>query len=347
MTRRDAFVQLILARLREFFREPVALFWVYGFPLILAVSLGLAFSRSEAPKYPVDVRSDGPADATETLRILAAHSGLVVASHPGETCRERLRLAQSALTVEVHADGPLCRFDAKRAESVQAHDRVDAALARAAAGDRAPLVRIQNVEEPGQRYIDFLLPGLVGLNLMGGGLFGLGFVLVDLRVRKLFKRLMATPVRRGDFLAAFVAARMLFLVPEMFVLLVVVRLAFGVPLLGSVGALVVVVLAGSAAFAGIGLLLGSRADKIETISGLSNLVMLPMYLLSGVFFSASRFPEWLQPLVQALPLTQLNAALRAVMLEGAGLADVAGRIAILLAFASVTFLWGLARFRWT
>jgi ABC-type multidrug transport system permease subunit len=203
-----------------------------------------------------------------------------------------------------------------------------------------------SVQEHGKRYIDRLLPGLIGMNLMGGGLFGVGFVLVDMRVRKLFKRLLATPMRHGDFLMAILASRLLFLLPEMFLLLMFGALVLKVPIYGSLVTLLIVILVGAAAFAGLGLLLGCRTEKTESMSGYINATMLPMYLLSGIFFSSRRFPDEIQPLIQALPLTQLINALREVMLEGAGLADVGWRLAILAAWAVVCFALALRFFRW-
>jgi ABC-type multidrug transport system permease subunit len=210
-------------------------------------------------------------------------------------------------------------------------------------------LRVQEslVTKPGRRYIDFLFPGLIGINIMGGGLFGVGFVLVDMRVRKLFKRLMATPMRHSDFLLSLLVSRLLFLVPEMLSLLLVGTFAFGVPVYGSWFSVILIILIGAAAFSGIGLLLGSRTEKTETMSGFINGLMLPMYILSGVFFSSKRFPEAVQPFIQALPLTQLIEALREVMLEeGTTLLDVWWRLAILLAYAVVTFYLALRWFKW-
>jgi ABC-type multidrug transport system permease subunit len=184
------------------------------------------------------------------------------------------------------------------------------------------------------------------MNIMGGGLFGLGFVLVDMRVRKLFKRLLATPMRRGDFLAALLSARLLFLMPEMIALLLMGWLAFDVPINGSLATLLLVIVVGALAFSGIGLLIGCRTEKTETISGLINLVMLPMYLLSGIFFSSKNFPDAAQPFIQALPLTQLNDALREVMLEGASFGQVAWRLGVLGLWAIGGFALGLKWFRW-
>ena len=197
---------------------------------------------------------------------------------------------------------------------------------------------MKHLEQAGSRYIDFLLPGLLGMGLMGGGLWGVGFVIVDMRVRKLLKRFLATPMRRSDFLlahhaqpAALHAARRRD--PAVFGYLV-----FGVALPGELpGPDRWRVLLGGVSFAGIGLLVASRAQTIETVSGLMNLVMLPMWILSGVFFSSERFPEVVQPLINLLPLTALNQLLRGIMLEGQSLPALWPQVAILAGYGVGTF----------
>jgi ABC transporter DrrB family efflux protein len=336
------FVQMIVARVREFYREPEVLFWVYGFPLILAIGLGIAFSGREPEKPDVDVQ-EGPR-ATSLFETLKA-DGFTVEVHDAQTCRARLVKGKTALYLRSEEGKLDYVYDPMRAECVLARYWVEAVLLRPRA--QPPLVSDDvAVNEPGSRYIDFLLPGLVGMNIMGGGLFGVGFVLVDMRVRRLFKRLMATPMRHSDFLLALLTSRLLFLVPEMLALLVLGRWMFGVPIYGSIFTLIVAILLGAAAFAGIGLLLGCRTEKTETMSGYINLMMLPQYLLSGIFFSSSRFPAAIQPLIQALPLTQLNDALREIMLEGLGFAAVGWRLAILAGWAVVCFALALRWFRW-
>jgi ABC-type multidrug transport system permease subunit len=346
MNRRHAFIQLVLVRLREFCREPQAIFWVYGFPIILAVSLGMAFTSAEPPPPVVDVQ--GRADETdvrELVRVLEAHK-FKVSVHPEEACRQRLRTGETALYLVPGPKGPTYVYDPTRAEGVLARRWVDEVLVRARCGEHAPPVSEVTISERGNRYIDFLLPGLMGLNIMGGGMWGVGFLIVDMRVKKLFKRFLATPMNRADFLWAILTARMVFIFPEMLTLLLVGWLGFGVPIYGSPLTLALVIFVGALAFDGIGLLLACRVEKMETASGLMNLVMLPMWLASGTFFSAKRFPDFLQPLVQALPLTPLNDALRAVMLEGAGLFDVGRQLAILLGWTVITFALALRWFKW-
>ncbi len=341
---------LIGARFREFFREPEVIFWVYGFPLALAVGLGYAFSNAapappdvDIADVPIRARADEivarlnkerPTDDTKTLQVRSL-----------DECKARLKKGKTALYLVAKDTEIEFVYDPTLADGVQARYWVEAILARDADGKNRAIREI-HVSDPGSRYIDFLLPGLIGTNIMGGGLFGVGFVVVDMRVRKLFKRLLATPMRHSDFLLSVLLSRLLFLLPEMGILLSAGWFWFGVPIYGSFFTLLLVILAGASAFAGIGLLLGCRTEKTESISGLLNMTMMPMYIFSGVFFSSKRFPDEVQPIIQALPLTQINDALREVMLEGATLVDVSWRLGILFGYAVVTFALALYWFRW-
>ncbi|HEX7447969.1 MAG TPA: ABC transporter permease [Pirellulales bacterium] len=341
------FVQLVLARFREFTRTPEAVFWVYGFPLVMTIGLGIAFRNKPVERITVDVEQT--AEAGAVVEALRSDPRFVAAVHDTGTCRLRLRTGKTELIVTAeHASSPHYQYayDPTRPESLLARNAADDVLQRAA-GRRDPAgVEELPLNEPGGRYIDFLVPGLLGMSLMGGGLWGVGFVIVDMRIRKLLKRFLATPMRRSHFLAAVMASRLLFIIPEVFIILIFARLAFGVVIYGNLAALALFILLGSVAFAGIGLLVASRARTVETVSGLMNLVMLPMWLLSGVFFSSERFPAAVQPAIQLLPLTMLNEALRGVMLEGASVVALWRQLIGLAAWAAVSFGLALRWFRW-
>jgi ABC-type multidrug transport system permease subunit len=262
--------------------------------------------------------------------------------------RRRLRVGASDLLISADgADGGyVYQYDPTRAESVLARRLADDVLQRAAGRADPVSTSDREVTEPGGRYIDFLVPGLLGMGLMGGGLWGVGFAIVDLRIRKLMKRLLATPMKRSQLLMSIMASRLLFTIPEVLTLLVFARLAFGVRNFGSDWLLVGIIVLGAAEFAGIGLLVASRAQTLETVSGLMNLVMLPLWIASGIFFSVERFPDSLQPVIALLPLTPLISSLRAVMLEGAGVETLAGELAIMAVWGVTTFLLALRWFRW-
>jgi len=343
MARYHPFNELLKARLREFIREPETVFWVYAFPVLLAVGLGIAFRNRPAERVFVDIQQHVAAETT--AGILRKSPDFVVAIHSKSECMDRLRLGKSALAV-IPGSSYTFLFDPTRPESVLARQRVDDALQRAA-GRADPLpTEDRHVTEPGSRYIDFLIPGLLGMNLLAGSMWGVGYVIVDMRVRKLLKRFIATPMKRSHFLWSTLGGRMAFMIPEIAVILGAGVLLFQFPIRGSIVAILFLCLLGSASFAGLGMLVSCRAQKLETVSGLMNVIMMPMWLLSGVFFSPERFPDVLQGFIQALPLTQFNYALRAVILEGAPLSAQLWRLAILVAWGGISYIFTLRFFRW-
>lgn len=337
--------QLTLMRVRELTREPGVLFWIFGFPVLISVGLGLAF-RTGKPE-PIVVGAL-PGLAPALVQALATDE-VKVRPLDEAAARVELRSGKVALVLVPPArpDDPLgYRFDPTRPESRLARATVDNLVQRAA-GRRDPHpVLDQPVRERGARYIDFLIPGLVGMNLMSGSMWGIGWTIVNMRVRKLLKRLLAAPMRRAHLLYAQGLARLLLIPFEVAVILVFGRLAFDVRMNGSLIALALLCLVGSASFAAIAVLVASRARNNETVSGLMNLVMMPMFVLSGVFFSSAHFPDVMQPLVGALPLTALNDGLRAVITDGAGVTGIVRPLVVLGAWGSVSFVAGLRLFRW-
>lgn len=340
---------LTVSRLRLFLREPAAIFWVYGFPILMLVSLGVAFRDDPKEEIAVDViKANGGREPPEELRTLqrqlAADKRFKLTIAPTEDWRKRLQAGKTDLVIESGEDGIRFWDEPRRPESRLARYAVEAVLLRDSSTSPAP--PIQHLDQPGSRYIDFLLPGMIGMGLMGGGMWGVGFVVVDMRVRKLLKRFLATPMRRTDFLLSLMFSRLLFTLADVVVLVAFGYYVFGVRCQGSYLDLTAIVLLGGAAFAGVGLLTASRAQTLETVSGLMNLIVLPMWVLSGVFFSSERFPEAAQPLINLLPLTALNQALRLVMLEGQPLTAMLPQLGILAGYAVVTFAIALRIFRW-
>jgi ABC-type multidrug transport system permease subunit len=341
-------VQLTLARLREFYREPAAVFWVYGFPLLLAVALGIAFQDRPAAKIPIDVvNSPGAEEFVEQLRR-QSNDQLIITLSDEDTARNRLRTGRTELVVSLgDIPGRVSYLsDPNRPGSVLARAAAENALLRPSNTDTNSKPRDSFMTENGSRYIDFLMPGLIGANLMGGGLWGVGFVTVDMRVRKLLKRFLATPMKKRDFLMALMFSRLVFTLVEIILLLSFGWLVFGVSIRGNIAALGILFVLGGVCFSGIGLLVACRAKTIETVSGLMNAVMLPMYVTSGVFFPADRFPEAVQPVLNLLPLTVLNNGIREVMTEGAGFESLGKPILVLGVWTVVSFLLALRFFRW-
>jgi ABC-type multidrug transport system permease subunit len=336
--------ELTLVRMREFLREPEAVFWVFFFPIVMTCALGIAFRSSGDEPVIVGVASDAHASALSAA--LSATEGFIL--RPIDPAGVDKALRDGLVQVFVTNDTPpTYRFDPARAESRVARLAVDAALQRAAGRRDAFTPHEDAVRAVGSRYVDWLVPGLLGMNIMGTGMWSTSFAIVVARTRKLLKRLVATPMPRSHYLLSLLLSRLIYLAGEALLVLVFAWLAFDVAVHGSVVALAIVCLVGALAFGGLALLAASRAKTIEAVSGLLNLVMVPMWVFSGVFFASSNFPEVMQPFIQALPLTALNDALRAVMNDGEPLSTVWHELAILAAWGGGSFGLALKLFRWS
>ena len=333
--------QLTLVRIREFLREPEALFWALAFPVLLSAGLGVAFRNRPPEVLKIAAISQPLADALRKEPLLDVQQLSV------SDAERALTTGQIALLAEATPDGRVVyRYDETNPEGRAARLLADGAVQRA--NGRTDPVRASDrlMREPGSRYIDFLIPGLVGVGIMGNSVWLLGFSVADARRRKLMKRLVATPMPRAYYLLSFLLFRMLLLVVEVGVPVAFGVLVFGMPLRGSLLVLIGLCVLGSLAFSALGLLVASRVRTVEAISGLANLVMVPMWVVSGVFFSAQRFPDLVQPVIKALPLTALIDALRANMLQGASVAQIARESGTLVAWLLVCFLVALKVFRW-
>jgi len=334
----------------------------------MTAALGVAFRNRPVEQIAVDI-VEGPLahETQQSLQQGEKPERFNVKIISDEEARVRLRTGKTDLIVVPSANsdskdnvnhGPSTaqrsgekvryeyRFDPTRPESVLARSGVDDQLQRAAGRRDVADISLVAVDEPGGRYIDFLVPGLLGMSLMGGGLWGVGFVIVDMRVRKLLKRFLATPMKKSEFMAAIMGSRIIFMVPEVLFLLLFARYACGVVNHGSLAVLTLIILIGAVTFSGLGLLIASRAKTIEAVSGMMNLIMVPMWIFSGIFFSSERFPEAAQPFIKAIPLTPLIDSLRSVMLEGAPLSEQLPRIGTMAAWAAVSFALALRWFRW-
>ncbi|HEV7858201.1 MAG TPA: ABC transporter permease [Pyrinomonadaceae bacterium] len=383
-------IELTLIRLREFWREKEAVFWVFVFPVLMAFALGIAFRNTTPQKLHIAVENTGPTISgpgpTEIYNALARSADIEPSLLSPTDAAQALRSGKVALVVRPASNSarenqqstngnqestltgreatlspspqpltpnpqPLIhvfdyRYDPTRSESRMARLTVDDALQRGMGRADVTSAADEKVTEPGARYIDFLIPGLIGLNLMGSGIWGIGFAVVSARNRKLLKRFAATPMRRSHYLFSFMMSRLIFLALEVVAIMGFAWLVFGVRIHGSLLSLAVVSIIGGLSFSGIGALLAARPETIEGISGLANFVMLPMWLMSGTFFSSARFPQVLQPFIKALPLTAINDALRAIINEGSSLSANWSQLSVLLIWGLLSFIIALRIFKW-
>ena len=339
--------ELTAMRVREFLREKEAVFWVFIFPVLMTFALGIAFRNTAPDKTPVAIEASATDSGANEIAGVLSRSEEIAATvvTPDEAARA-LRSGKVSIVVKPQNGTFEYRFDPTRPESRAARLLVDDVLQRGKGRTDVAQIAEQKVTEPGARYVDFLVPGLIGMNMMGSGLWGLGFTIVIARSRKLLKRFAATPMRRSHYLLSFMLSRLIFLVLEVAAVIVFAALAFGFTVRGSWLSLGLVTVLGGFTFSGIGLLVAARPTTIEGVSGLMNFIMLPMWLLSGTFFSSERFPQVLQPFIKALPLTALNDVLRALMNEGAALASMWMPIGVLLAWCLISFVVALKIFKW-
>jgi ABC-type multidrug transport system permease subunit len=337
--------ELTRVRVLQFVREPEALFWVFVFPLLLAAVLAFAFRRGGIEPNRIAV-VDGPGADALVARLEGAEHLEVGRATDLEAARADLFSGKLDALVEPAGAGraPRVHLDPERPEAETARLRI--ALALGDGGEGASALAVEPFNETGSRYIDFLFPGLIGMNLMSTGMWVIGFAVAELRQRKVLRRLLVTPMGRPEFLLSFLTARSVFLLAEIVALTAFGVFALDVPFRSGLFAFVVLVMLGGTVFAGVGLLATARAKTIQGASGLLNLAMMPMWLLSGVFFSYERFPEAMAPAIRILPLTALNDALRALMLEGAGLASIAFELGVLTAWGVLAFVAAVRIFRW-
>jgi len=338
-------LHLIGARVRVFFREPAAIFWVFLFPLVLALVLGTAFRERPPEPSRVGVPSDiGAGD--RLAELLSPASTLEVIRGPRAELDKRLDRGALDAIAQLEGDTLDVRFDPMRQEARLARllvaDQLDLAL------ERKPVAELREATSMprGARYIDFLMPGIIAMSLLGSSLWGVGFGVVQERGKNLMRRFATTPLSRASFLGSFITSRLIFLAIEVAFLMAIGAWIFDVEIQGSALLFVAVALFGVLSFCGLAVLCGSRTASIEVVSGYINGLTLPMWLVSGTFFSWEKFPEFLHPIIQALPLTALNEALRAITNQGAGLVEVLPQLGILAVWGIASFALGVRIFRW-
>jgi ABC-type multidrug transport system permease subunit len=356
--------RLCVAQFLETVREPEVLFWGMVFPILISIGLGLAFMQSAETKFRVMVVGQGGGELDSLLHLYAA---------PGKSENlsvwriEDATLGNTAFTFErsdwasaiialkrgeadIIAGDSLGRtryhFDPFNAQAQLAYTRLSTLIRTPAPTGEKAQAEISPLTLKGVRYIDFLVPGLIAFGIMADILWGISYTLIERRSQKLLRRMVATPMRKLNLLVATMFVRILMNAIHAVVITLAMWLIFGVEIQGSIGALVVLFLAGNIAFAGIAVLISSRTAKTEVGNGWINAVQMPMMILSGIFFSYHNFPEWSIGAIRLLPLTALADGFRSIFNEGAGWMEILTPSAALSLVGVVCFAVGMRLFRW-
>jgi ABC-2 type transport system permease protein len=340
-------IQLIQVNFKTFFREPAILFWAVVFPIILAWVLGVAFSnKGESLRRVYVIGESAVPEKMTGEKVLGEETGNVYRikfqkASEAEAIRAVKRGVISVF-IEVKEDSVIYHFDPLNSDAQLTH----LLLERSFTGVDSNNTSIDPLQATGTRYVDFLIPGMIALGIMNSCIWGIGWSLVESRMKKLLRRIVATPLNKSLFFTAQMITRILLGTFDISLLILFSYLYFGTIITGSITALLVVFLAGTFAFAGIAILMASRTSNTEVANGLVNAVTLPMMILSGIFFNYHNFPDWAIPVIQALPLTLLADSLRSIFIEGAGLIEVLRPVIILSAIGLVAFTAGLRVFKW-
>lgn len=326
---------LFMMSVREFIREPEVLFWAFVFPIGLALTLGLAFDLERKVRYPVGIVENGREQTL--MKLLQNHSQLDVMIVRKEEIENALKRRKILLYMEVE-DRIRIYYDPDEQDSKQSLIFVYQAL------NSSPEVHTLSIK--GTRYLDFLIPGLIAMGIMNSALWGIGWFLIQMRIKKLLKVFSISPVEKDYFFIAFVLARGLLSVLENLALVLVIGFFFPVTFEGSFLDLALVYTTGYLSFSGIAILASSRAANTAVANGIMNGITIPMTLLSGIFFSYSYFPEELVLLITYLPLTLLTDLLRGIFIEGLTFTEYGGKLLILVLEGSVSYFFGKKYFLW-
>jgi ABC-2 type transport system permease protein len=341
----SSLVQLVLARWRNFYRVPENLFWMFLFPVIMALVLGMAFREGHPEPVRIAVVRGAGSDAIYAAFSQSKDANAVLVDEA--EALTQLRSAAVDLVIQPAAPGQprRYRFDPGREQGRLARIVADDLVQRSQGRVDPTRVHDETVRAVGERYIDFAIPGLLGLSIMTFGL-GIPLAIAEMRSRQLLKRLAVSPMPRTHFLLSLVIQRSLLLLVQLPMLLVVVWLMFGVRNRGSYFLLYACCLLGTAVFTSIGTLAAARVRSLHTARGVTDLIRLPMMIACGVFFSIDRLPMVVRPLVRLLPLSALIESLRAVMNHGAGVSSITQPLTIVTAWGLVSLTATVAFFRW-
>lgn len=368
--------QLTSAEFRELLREPGVLFWGILFPILMSLGLGIAFTkkadvvRKVAVILPAETTSKS--DSSSNLFLFLEKNCEKNSSADKDAYRWKLILKDDKLgnsifyfyameweksmmmlkrgTVNVvlldNNHSTEYHFDPLNSDAQLSYLKLNSLIGTGKVVAAENNQEIKPLTVTGTRYIDFLVPGLISMGVMMSCMWGISYGIIEKRSKKLLRRLVATPMKKSHFLIAMIVVRIAMNFIESSVLILFALFVFKMQIQGDITSLVAIFLAGNIAFAGIAVFFSSHTSNTEVGNGLINAVVMPMMVLSGIFFSYHNFPDWSVPVIQKLPLTMLADGVRSIVNEGAGYAQVGLPILILIATGVIFFSAGLKIFKW-
>ena len=350
--------ELIKTQFREYWRAPEVLFWTLGFPIMIASILGMLYSFKPPVNYKAAlIEYEAPGALKNGITAPEKIHDILLPGKPGSNERkisfQKMKRADAEkayqsgmveIIVQEMADGSLqFYFDPANERAENLYLWINNDLHGKRSGKTPVIVAL---DQKGSRYIDYLIPGLIALGIMNSTLWGIGWTLIEFRIKKFLRRMIVTPMRKIDFLLSIFIVRLILSIVEVSVLYTFAHYTFGVTLEGSLGVLILLFMAGHTAFGGLSILVASRTSNTRVGNGLINIITMPMFLLSGVFFSYHSFPQWMVSIIQYLPLTVLADSMRNVFLFNADLAGAAFSIIYLFTFGIIFYIAGLKIYRW-
>ncbi|MEM7179741.1 MAG: ABC transporter permease [Spirochaetota bacterium] len=336
--------QLVLVHLKSFWREPGILFWAFGFPLLMAWILGVAFShKSDIVRKVGIVKNGKELTVQQSIQKRFAKSSqsrfklLLFTLEEAKVALKQGRI-QLYITQNINTQALSYHFDPNNQESYLTYLVLEQ--------NPTSTSQIKPSSQKGERYIDFLIPGLITIGIMNSCLWGIGWSLIEFRMKKLLRRIVATPLKKWQFLLSHFLTRLIITFAETSLLLAFAYWYFELEILGSLLACIILFVVGNLTFTGIAVFVSSRASNTQVANGLVNSVTFPMMTLSGIFFSYHSFPDWVVPFIQYLPLTLFTDALRGVFTEGFGVQQILLPTSILFSYGLLFFMGGLKLYKW-
>ncbi|MDR1556890.1 MAG: ABC transporter permease [Tannerellaceae bacterium] len=358
--------RLSVAQFLETIREPEVLFWGMIFPVLISIGLGLAFTQKSELKFQVLVVEEQPTELDSLLRIYAqpilrngqeAHvwkvtdqvlgnTGFTFVHSDWRSAIVALKRGEADMIVSDSLGKVAYHFDPHNSQAQLVYLKLSSLIQSPVSVMDTGQSPVEPLTLKGVRYIDFLVPGLISFGIMSSIMWGISYTIIERRSQKLLRRMVATPMKKSNFLIALMFVRILMNVVEALILFFFAWLLFDIHIQGNIGALVVLFLAGNLAFTGIGVLVSSRTSRTEVGTGWINAVTMPMMILSGIFFSYHNFPEWSIGLIKLLPLTALTDGIRSIFNEGGGWMEILSPSIALSLFGITCFIAGMRLFKW-